>query len=190
VRPSRSESGSSIFIVRKADGSLCLCIDYRGLNEVPRKDAYPLPRADDTLNKSTCANFYTRRDLAFEFWQVRVREAHVLKPAFLNSDDLMEWVTRPIGMCNAPATFQRMMTEILVRDFVHNYVSLCPNNVCICCRTLEEQMENMRLTLQRFEEEGLKLPLKTFSLDYKRWSTLTTQFLAESFPSRQRKLRP
>jgi hypothetical protein len=64
VRPSYSEFGSSILFVRKADGSLRLCIDYRGLDEVTRKDAYPLPRVDDTLDELKDANFYTHLDLA------------------------------------------------------------------------------------------------------------------------------
>jgi hypothetical protein len=73
VRPSYSEFGSSVLFVRKAYGSLRLCIDYRGLNEVTRKDAYPLPRVDDTLDELKDANLYTHLDLASGFWQVRVR---------------------------------------------------------------------------------------------------------------------
>jgi hypothetical protein len=73
VRPGYSEFGSPILFVRKADGSLRLCIDYRGLNEVTRKYAYPLPRVDDTHDELKDANFYTHLDLASGFWQVRVR---------------------------------------------------------------------------------------------------------------------
>jgi hypothetical protein len=74
IRPSYSEFGSPIIFVRKADGSLRLCIDYRGRNEVTRKDAHPLPRVDDTLDELKDANFYTHLDLASGFWQVRVRD--------------------------------------------------------------------------------------------------------------------
>jgi hypothetical protein len=74
IRPSYSEFGSPILFVRKADGSLRLCIDYRGLNEVTLKDAYPLPRVDDTLDELKDAMLYTHLDLAYGFWQVRVRE--------------------------------------------------------------------------------------------------------------------
>jgi hypothetical protein len=67
IRPSSIEFGSPILFVRKADGSLRLCIDYRGLNEVTHKDAYPLPLVDDTLDELKDANFYTHLDLASGF---------------------------------------------------------------------------------------------------------------------------
>jgi hypothetical protein len=116
IRPNYSEFGSPILFVREADGSLRLCIDYRGLNEVTRKDAYPLPRVDDTLDELKDANVYTHLDLASCFWQVRVRDKDIHKPAFQTPNDLMEWVAMPFDMCHAPSTFQRMMNDIL-RDF-------------------------------------------------------------------------
>jgi hypothetical protein len=102
--------------VRKDDGSLRLCIAYRGLNEVTRKDAYPLPRVDDTLDELKDANVYTHLDLASRFWQVRVRNQDVHKTVFQTPCGLMEWVAMPFGLCNAPPTFRRMMNDIL-RDF-------------------------------------------------------------------------
>jgi hypothetical protein len=74
IRPSRSEFGSPIRFVRKACGSFRLCTDYGGMNEVTRKDAYPLPRVDDTLDDVEHASFYTHLDLVSRFGQVRVRE--------------------------------------------------------------------------------------------------------------------
>jgi hypothetical protein len=73
ICPSHNESGSQIIFVRKTHGSLRLCIKYRGLNEVTRKDACQLPCVDDTLDELKDANFYTHLDLASGFWQVRVR---------------------------------------------------------------------------------------------------------------------
>jgi hypothetical protein len=130
VRPSYNEFGSPILFVRKADGSLRLCIDYRGLNEVTRKDAYPLPRVDDTLDELKDANFYTHLDLASGFWQVRVRDQNIHETAFQTLDGLMEWVAMPFGLCNAPATFQRMMNDIL-RDFLHKFLPVYLDDVCI-----------------------------------------------------------
>jgi hypothetical protein len=94
IRPNYCEFGSPILFVRKAYGSLRPCIDYRGLNEVTRKDAYPLPRVDD-LDELKDANFYTHLDLAFGFLQVRVRDQDVHKTAFQTPDGLVEWVAMP-----------------------------------------------------------------------------------------------
>jgi hypothetical protein len=116
--------------LRKADGSLRLRIDYRGLNEVTRKDAYPLPRVDDTLDELKDANFYTHLDLASGFWQVRVRDMDVHKTAFQTPDGLMEWVAMTFGLYNAPATFQRMMNDIL-RDFLYKFVTVYIDDVYI-----------------------------------------------------------
>jgi hypothetical protein len=158
IRPSYNELGSPILFVHKANGSLRLCIGHRGLNEVTRKDTYPLPRVDDTLDELKDANFHTHLDLASSFWQVRVRDQDIHKTAFQTHDGLMEWVAMPFGLCNAPATFQRMMNDIL-RDFLHKLVIVYLDDVCIYNRTLEEHLERLRLVLQRFKEEGLKLRL-------------------------------
>jgi hypothetical protein len=159
IRPIYNEFGSPILFVRKANGSLRLCIDYRGLNEVTRKDAYPLPGVDDTLDELKDANFYTHLDLASGFSQVRVRDKDIHKTSFQIHDGLMEWVAMPFGMCNAQSTFQRMMNDIL-RDFLHKLLYVYLDDVYIYSRTLEEHLERLRLVLQRFKEEGLKLHRK------------------------------
>jgi hypothetical protein len=100
IRPNYSEFGSPIPFVREADGSLRLCIDYRGLN-----DAYPLSRVDDTLDELKDANFYTHLDLAFGFLQIRVLDEDVQKTAFQTPDGFMEWVAMPFRLWNAQATF-------------------------------------------------------------------------------------
>jgi hypothetical protein len=109
--------------VRKADGSLRLCIDYCGLNEVTRKDASPLPRVDDTLDELIKgANFYTHLDLAYGLWQVQVRDQHIHKTAFQTLDGLMERVAMPFGLCNAPATFHRMMNTYFATFYKSYYL--------------------------------------------------------------------
>jgi hypothetical protein len=164
IIPTHSEFASPIIFVRKVDGSLRRCIDYGGLSEVTRNDACPLPRVDDTLDELKDASFYTHLDLASCFWQVLVRDEDVLKAAFQTLDGLMEWVAMPFGLCNARATFQRMINDI-VRDLLHKFVTVYLDDVCTYSRTVEEHLEHMRLVLQRFKEEGLKLRLKKCFFD-------------------------
>jgi hypothetical protein len=152
IRPNYSEFGSPILFVRKADGSLRLCIDYHGLNEVTRKYAYPLPRVDDTLDELKDAKVYTPLDLVFGFWQVRVRGHGIHKKAFQTHDGLMEW----FGLCNAQA---KTMNDIL-RDFLLKFVTIYLDDVYTFSRNMEEHLEHMRLVLHRFREHGLKLRLK------------------------------
>jgi hypothetical protein len=159
IRYNYSEFGSPIIFVRKADGSLRLCIDCRGLNEVTRKDAYPLPRVNDTFDDLKDAIFYTHLDPAYGFGQVRVRDHDIHKTAFQTPDGLVEWVAMPFGLCSAQATFQRMMNDIL-RDYLHKFVHVYLDDGCIHTRTLEEHLQHLRLVLHRFKEEGLKLRLK------------------------------
>jgi hypothetical protein len=84
--------------VRKAYSTLRLCINYRGLNEVTRKDAYPLQRVDDTLDELKDASFYNHLDLASGFGQVWVRDPDIHKTAFQTPYGLVEWVAIPFGL--------------------------------------------------------------------------------------------
>jgi hypothetical protein len=86
-----------------------ITVDFTRLRVV--KDAYSLPRVNDTLDELKDANFNTYLDLVFGFWQVREREEDIHKTKFQTHDDLMEWVAMSFGQCNASATFQRMMTS-------------------------------------------------------------------------------
>jgi hypothetical protein len=88
-----------------------------------------------------------------------VRDKDIHKTAFQTPDGLTEWVAMPFGLCNAPGTFQRMMNDIL-RDFLLKFVTFYLYDVCIYSRTLKEHLVHLRLVLQRFKEEGLKLRLK------------------------------
>jgi hypothetical protein len=155
VRPKYNKFGSPFLCVRKTDGSLRLCIDYRGLNEVTRKDAYPLPRVDDTLDELKDANFYMHLDLASGFGQVRVRDHDVHKTAFHTLDGLMEWVAMSFGMCNVPATCHGIMNDILP-DSLHKFVIVYLDDVRIYNHTLDPHMEHLRLALQ--QGGGLEVP--------------------------------
>jgi hypothetical protein len=123
--------------MRKADGSLRLCIVCRGLNEVTRKNAYPLPLVDETLDGIKDVNIYTHLDLASGFKQVRVRDEDVHTTALQTHDGLMECVAMLFGVCNGPPILQRMMNNIL-RDILTKFVTVYLDDAFVYSRNVEE----------------------------------------------------
>ena len=105
ITPSSSPWASPVVLVRKKDGSLRFCVDYRKVNAITRKDAYPLPRVDDTLDTLACCKWFTILDLLSGYWQVEVDQKDREKTAFTTPDGLFEFTRMPFGLCNAPATF-------------------------------------------------------------------------------------
>ena len=113
IQPSLSTWASGIVMVKKKSGELRFCCDFRPPNEVTIKDAYPLPRIDESLARLGKAKIYTSIDLAWAFWQIPVRKADRQKTAFACELGLFEWWRMPFGMCNASATFQRVIARAL-----------------------------------------------------------------------------
>lgn len=107
-----SPNASPVVLVKKKDGSLRMCVDYRQLNGKMRKDAFPLPRIEESLDALTGACWFSTLGLASGYNQVPVAEADIPKTAFCTPFGLFEWNRMPFGLCNAPSTFQRLMQRI------------------------------------------------------------------------------
>ena len=105
-------------LVKKKDGTTRLCIDFRKVNSVTKKNAYPLPRADDMFDRAARAKFFTAIDLQSGYWQIQIDEESIEKTAFTTGTDLWEFEIMPFGLCNASATFQRVMNYITM-DAAH-----------------------------------------------------------------------
>ena len=108
----QSPWASPVVLVRKKDGSIRFCVEYRRLNAVTQFDAYPLPKIDETFEALSGSRYFTTLDLPSSYWQV-VTESARIKSAFTVRGGLYLWNVMPFGLCNAPSTFERLMESVL-----------------------------------------------------------------------------
>ena len=163
VRPSSSPWASPVVLVPKKDGSLRFCVDYQRLNSVTKKDVYPLPRVDDLLGALGGAKYFSSLDLASGYWQVELDEEARQKSAFTTYSGLFEFIRMPFGLCNAPATFQRVMQRVLAGlEWKTCFVYL--DDVLIASRTFEDHLVHLREVFCRLREANLRLKPKKCGL--------------------------
>ena len=156
VKHSQSPWASPIVVVRKKDGSIRLCIDYRKLNSITKKDAHPLPRIEDLLDTLAGSRFFTTLDLASGYHQVEVIERDQEKTAFVTPHGLFEYKVMPFGLCNAPATFQRLMTAVFTGLLGTSCLAYI-DDIIVFGRTFEEHQQNLKKVFEKLRAANLKL---------------------------------
>ena len=157
--PSCSPYASPTVVVRKKDGSIRLCVDYRQLNAKTRKDAFPLPRIEETLDSLGGAKLFSTLDLASGYNQVSMAPKDRHKTAFCTPFGLFEFNRMPFGLCNAPSTFQRLMERIFGDQSLHTLL-LYLDDIVIFSNTFQQHLERLEMVLSRLQENNLKLKLK------------------------------
>ena len=156
ISPSKSPWASPVVLVTKKDGSTRFCIDYRKVNEVTRKDAYPIPRVDDTLDTLAGSTWFSTLDLKSGYWQVEVAEEHREKTAFCTQEGLFEFNVMPFGLCNAPATFQRLMNAVLA-GLQWTSCLVYIDDIIVVGSTFDLHLCNLQKVFERLKQAGLKL---------------------------------
>lgn len=158
IRESSSPYASPIVLVRKKDGSLRMCVDYRLLNSKTRKDAFPLPRIEESLDALSGACWFSTLDLASGYNQVPVMEQDKPKTAFCTPFGLFEWNRMPFGLCNAPSTFQRLMQRMF-GDQQCQSLLLYLDDIVVFSSSITQHLQRLELVLNRLQHEGLKVKL-------------------------------
>ncbi|KRY42282.1 Retrovirus-related Pol polyprotein from transposon 17.6 [Trichinella spiralis] len=156
VEPSSCPWASPIVLVRKKDGSCRFCVDYRQLNNLTWKDAHPLLRIDDTLDALAGAQWFSTLDLASGSWQVEVEQQDREKTTFTTPFGLYQFKVMLFELCNAPATFQRLM-ETVLRGLVGSDCLVYLDDVIVFGKTAEEHTARLREVFRRLWEVGLKV---------------------------------
>ena len=156
IEPSQSPFASPTILVKKKDGSMRLCIDYRKLNSVTKKDAHPLPRIEDIFDTLSGSKYFTTLDLAMGYHQVEVRPEDREKTAFSTPFGLFQYNVMPFGLATAPATFMRLMTMVF-SGMLYSTCLAYLDDIVIFGRTFEEHLERLDLVLKRLKSANLKL---------------------------------
>ena len=154
IRLSSSPRGSSIVLVQKKDGAWRLYIDYRALNKINVRNKYPIPRIDDLLDQLKGAKYFSKIDLKLAYHQVPIKPSDVWKTIFKSKEGLFEWLVMPFELTDAPATFMRLMDDIL-QPFTNAFVVVYLDDILIFNQSWEEHLHHIQQVLQTLRQHTL-----------------------------------
>ena len=161
IRPSKSPWSFQALIIPKKDGSKRFCIDYRKLNNVTKRDQFPMPRIEDILDRLQGAKWFSGLDLKSGYWQIPMDESSMEKTAFTTWDGHYEFLRLPFGLRNAPAEFNRLM-KVCFADLP--YVQVYLDDITVFSDSFEDHIEHLKTVMSRIAEAGLKLNEKKCQL--------------------------
>ncbi|KAF5481540.1 hypothetical protein F2P56_002181 [Juglans regia] len=151
IRPSSSPWDAPILFVKKKDGCLRMCIDYKELNKVTVKNKYPLLRIDNLLDQLQYSSVFSKIDLVSSYHHLKIREEDIPKTAFQTRYRHYKFLVMSFNLTNAPVTFMDMMNKVF-KPYLHKFVVIFIDNILIYSRSEEEHKQHLCLALERLKE--------------------------------------
>ena len=165
IRVSNSPAAAPVLFVKKPNRGLRFCVDYRGLNQITKKDRYPLPLIYETLRSISRARWFTKLDVIAAFHKIRIKEGDEWKTAFRTRYGLYEWLVTPFGLANAPSTFQKFINYTL-RGYLDEFCSAYVDDILIYTSGNRKQhQDHVRKVLVRLREAGLQLDIDKYEFE-------------------------
>ncbi|KAD3642317.1 hypothetical protein E3N88_31541 [Mikania micrantha] len=154
IRPSVSPWGAPVLFVKKKDGSMRLCIDYRELNKITIRNRYPLLRIDDLFDQLQGAKFFSKIDLRSGYHQLKIRDQDVSKTAFRTRYEHYEFLVMPFGLTNAPAVFMDLMNRVF-HDYLDRFVIVFIDDILVFSKSKDEHEDHLCTVLETLRKKKL-----------------------------------
>ncbi|KAL4386770.1 hypothetical protein GQ457_09G016740 [Hibiscus cannabinus] len=154
IRPNTSPWGAPVLFVKKKDGLMRLCIDYRQLNQVTIKNKYPLPRIEDLFDQLRDSSVFSKIDLISDYYQMKVKDADVPKTTFWTRYGHFEFLVMPFGLTIAPPAFMDLMNRIF-KPYLDKFVVVFIDDILIYSCNKDEHAEHLRIVLQNLRDHQL-----------------------------------
>ena len=154
IRPSKSSAGAPVLFVPQKDGSMRVCIDYRGLNSITLKNRYPLPLISELLDRLSGSLIFSKIDLKNAYYRIRIKEGDEWKTAFRTKFGHFEYLVMPFGLTNAPATFQTYINQAL-RGLIDNFCIVYLDDILVFSKNAVEHENHLRLVMERLRDHDL-----------------------------------
>ena len=154
IRPSVSPRGAPVLFVKKKDGTLRMCIDYRQINKVTVKNRYPLPRIEDLFDQLKGSGVYSKIDLRSGYYKLRVKNVVVPKTAFRTRYGHYEFLVMSFGLTNAPAAFMDLMNRVF-RPYVDQFVVVFIDDILVYSKDAHEHEQHLRIVMETLREKKL-----------------------------------
>lgn len=158
IQPSLRPYAVPTLLFHKKDNKWIMCIDSRAINKITTMYHFPIPRLEDLLDKLAGVEYFYKLDLRSDYYQIRISPGEEWKIAFKTSSGLYEWRVITFGLCNAPATFIRLMNEVL-KEYLHTFCVIYFDDILVYSKSLDDHVQHLTSVLQALRHHQLFLNL-------------------------------